>query len=120
MHGPRKRLSSKTGGWCVIDGGNGRCRLKCDIVGRSRKQVVMVDRNFVVEKLTVKGKCLTYKQVIGRAMNEGNLFQVEGSFSQPNGHMCEKMLDWAIDSTAQLGGDLLELYCGAPLDRSGG
>jgi len=74
-------------------------RLKCDIVGRSRKQIVLADRNFVVEKLNVKGEILSYKQV-------------EGSFSQPNGFMCEKMLEWAIDSTQGLGGDLLELYCG--------
>lgn len=74
-------------------------RLNCDIVGRSRKQQVHVDRNFVVEKLSVAGRELVYKQV-------------EGSFSQPNGRICEKMLEWTLEVTKSIGGDLLELYCG--------
>ena len=36
----------------------------------------------------------------------------EGSFTQPNARVCEKMLGWACDVAQNLGGDLLELYCG--------
>lgn len=39
--------------------------------------------------------------------------QVEGSFSQPNGRVCCKMLEWAQKVTSgSTSGDLLELYCG--------
>lgn len=38
--------------------------------------------------------------------------QVEGAFSQPNGGMCQQMLNWAVGATRGAGGDLLELYCG--------
>ncbi len=38
--------------------------------------------------------------------------QIENSFTQPNGPVAQKMLDWAIDCTRDSEGDLLELYCG--------
>jgi tRNA (uracil-5-)-methyltransferase len=38
--------------------------------------------------------------------------QVEGAFSQPNGGVCQHMLNWAVDATKGSSGDLLELYCG--------
>ena len=38
--------------------------------------------------------------------------QVEGSFTQPNGGVNRQMLGWACQQAAELGGDLLELYCG--------
>jgi tRNA (uracil-5-)-methyltransferase len=38
--------------------------------------------------------------------------QVAGCFSQPNGGMCQQMLNWAVDVTKGSSGDLLELYCG--------
>jgi len=38
--------------------------------------------------------------------------QVENSFTQPNGIVNEKMLEWALDVTKDCSGDLLELYCG--------
>ena len=38
--------------------------------------------------------------------------QVAGSFSQPNGEVCQQMLSWAVDVTRGSSGDLLELYCG--------
>lgn len=58
-----------------------------------------MDRDFVIESLPVNGKQLTYKQV-------------ENSFTQPNGEVAIKMLEWAIDITRDSSGDLLELYCG--------
>ena len=72
---------------------------KVDIVGRARKQKIIMDRDFVVEELVVNHRKLFYKQI-------------ENSFTQPNAHVAVKMLEWAIDVTKQSEGDLLELYCG--------
>ncbi|QYJ90167.1 tRNA (uridine(54)-C5)-methyltransferase TrmA [Shewanella halotolerans] len=74
-------------------------KFKVDIIGRARKQKLVMDRDFVIESLPVSGKQLTYKQV-------------ENSFTQPNGEVAIKMLEWAIDITRDSNGDLLELYCG--------
>ena len=69
------------------------------IIGRSRGQKVVLLQDFVTEKLTVKNKQFIYRQI-------------EGSFTQPNAGVCEKMLEWACKCAEQTGGDLLELYCG--------
>jgi len=74
-------------------------KLGIHIIGRSRKQKILLDQDFVVEVLTVKGREYYYKQI-------------EGSFTQPNGKVCELMLEWAVENSKGLGGDLLELYCG--------
>ncbi|UJF19459.1 tRNA (uridine(54)-C5)-methyltransferase TrmA [Vibrio sp. SS-MA-C1-2] len=70
-----------------------------NIIGRARKQKIVLDQEFVIEKLKVHDDILTYKQV-------------ENSFTQPNGEVAQKMLEWAVDCTAESEGDLLELYCG--------
>lgn len=54
--------------------------------GRRRGQKVCVDADEVQEVLSVDGQQL--KQV-----------QVEASFSQPNGGMCQHMLSWARSAT---------------------
>lgn len=72
------------------------------ILGRAKKQVIELDRNYVVEELTVNGRKIKQKQV-------------EGSFTQPNATICQKMLEWSLDVTAAAtdnSRDLLELYCG--------
>ena len=69
------------------------------LIGRARKQKICLDDDFVIEKLNVHGQPLIYKQV-------------ENSFTQPNGGINQKMLEWAIDITKDATGDLLELYCG--------
>ncbi|MDG6881369.1 tRNA (uracil(54)-C(5))-methyltransferase [Phocoenobacter uteri] len=69
------------------------------LVGRATKQKIIVDRDYVEEKLTVDGKEYIYRQV-------------ENSFTQPNAKMNIKMLEWARSCTANSEGDLLELYCG--------
>jgi tRNA (uracil-5-)-methyltransferase len=38
--------------------------------------------------------------------------QIEGGFTQPNGGVNRQMLGWACAQATDLGGDLLELYCG--------
>lgn len=72
---------------------------KINFIGRARKQKVVLDQEFVIEKLNVNDKEYTYKQV-------------ENSFTQPNGKVAQKMLEWAVDCTKESKGDLLELYCG--------
>ncbi|MCU4676379.1 tRNA (uridine(54)-C5)-methyltransferase TrmA [Catenovulum sp. 2E275] len=70
-----------------------------NIIGRARKQKVLVEQDYVTEKLTVAGQTYSYQQV-------------ENSFTQPNGLINQAMLEWASSISAQLNGDLLELYCG--------
>ncbi len=74
-------------------------QLGINIVGRSRKQKIVLDRDYVDETLNVNSRTYHYKQI-------------EGGFTQPNGKVCEKMLEWAVNNSRDLGGDLLELYCG--------
>lgn len=69
------------------------------ILGRSKKQKIVLTQDFVTEQLQVNGKTYRYRQI-------------EGSFTQPNAVVCQKMLTWASDCAQHLGGDLLELYCG--------
>jgi tRNA (uracil-5-)-methyltransferase len=73
------------------------------VVGRSRKQRVLVEAAEVEEVLEVPGRgALRYRQV-------------EGAFSQPNAGVCAQMLGWAAAATAgpdSAAHDLLELYCG--------
>jgi len=38
--------------------------------------------------------------------------QPEGAFTQPNGEVCQKMLNWAFEALGERDDDLLELYCG--------
>lgn len=70
-----------------------------NIIGRARKQKLIMDKDFVIESLTVNNEQLQYHQI-------------ENSFTQPNGKVSVKMLEWAIDVTKNSQGDLLELYCG--------
>jgi len=70
-----------------------------NFIGRAKKQKILLDKDFVIERLNVNGRVYTYKQV-------------ENSFTQPNAQIATKMLEWAIDCTKQSTGDLLELYCG--------
>ncbi|MGI9283302.1 MAG: tRNA (uridine(54)-C5)-methyltransferase TrmA [Endozoicomonas sp.] len=69
------------------------------IIGRARKQKIVLDRDYVVESLNVLGKTYQYTQV-------------ENSFTQPNASINEHMLGWASNVCDGLKGDLLELYCG--------
>ncbi|QDP02502.1 tRNA (uridine(54)-C5)-methyltransferase TrmA [Thalassotalea sp. PS06] len=69
------------------------------IIGRARKQKEIIGKDFVTEELKVDGKQFRYHQV-------------ENSFTQPNGGVNEKMLSWARAATKDIGGDLVELYCG--------
>ena len=69
------------------------------IIGRARKQKRVLDRDFVTESLCIAGKVYHYRQY-------------EGSFSQPNAKVCEKMVEWILSHCEPAESDLLELYCG--------
>lgn len=69
------------------------------IIGRARKQKLVLAQDYVIETLEVKERQYRYTQV-------------ENSFTQPNADINEKMLTWAVDSSKGIGGDLVELYCG--------
>ncbi|MFL0802384.1 MAG: tRNA (uridine(54)-C5)-methyltransferase TrmA [Agarilytica sp.] len=73
--------------------------LGCKIIGRSRGQKIALSEDFIVERFQVADKEYHYQQV-------------ETGFTQPNAAVCQSMLNWAIQSASDIGGDLLELYCG--------
>lgn len=69
------------------------------LIGRSRKQKIVLDRDWLLEAFELEGRHLQFQQI-------------EGSFTQPNAGVNLHMLAWARARAAGLGGDLLELYCG--------
>lgn len=73
--------------------------LDAHIVGRSRKQKIIVSRDHVDEVLELAQGSFRYRQF-------------EQGFTQPNGAVNRKMIDWACEHARGPGGDLLELYCG--------
>lgn len=74
-------------------------RLDAQIIGRSRGQKRVLERDWLLEAFEVDGRHLQYQQI-------------EGSFTQPNAGVNRQMLGWARQQAEGLGGDLLELYCG--------
>ena len=77
-----------------------RQKYKIDIIGRAKKQKIIIDKDYVTEELTINQRNYTFKQV-------------ENSFTQPNALVNVKMIEWALDITKNSQGDLLELYCGS-------
>jgi tRNA (uracil-5-)-methyltransferase len=69
------------------------------VIGRSRKQKLVIGNEFVHEVLAIDGEEFHYRQY-------------EQSFSQPNGRVNIRMIEWACAQASALRGDLLELYCG--------
>jgi tRNA (uracil-5-)-methyltransferase len=69
------------------------------IVGRSRKQKIVIGQDYIQEVLRVHGVHYRYRQY-------------EQSFSQPNARVNIAMIEWACERARGLAGDLLELYCG--------
>ncbi|WP_345977748.1 tRNA (uridine(54)-C5)-methyltransferase TrmA [Sulfurimonas sp. HSL3-7] len=70
------------------------------VIGRSRKQKVVIGEDFVTETLTINGKPFKFRHI-------------ENSFTQPNPRVNEKMIGWSLKQFEGISGDLLELYCGA-------
>jgi tRNA (uracil-5-)-methyltransferase len=77
-----------------------RQKFKIDIIGRAKKQKIILDKDYVTEKLLINQRKFTFKQV-------------ENSFTQPNAQVNVMMIEWALDITQNSQGDLLELYCGS-------
>lgn len=69
------------------------------IIGRSRKQKLILGNNWVCERLPVAGEEYSYHQY-------------EQAFTQPNARVNIRMIEWACQTAEALDGDLLELYCG--------
>lgn len=69
------------------------------LVGRSRRQKVVIGRDYVREVLAIHGREYAFRQY-------------EQAFTQPNGEVNIHMIEWACEQAKGLGGDLLELYCG--------
>lgn len=72
------------------------------LIGRARKQKIMLDQDYVIERLEVDNKTFIYQQI-------------ENSFTQPNARVAQKMLGWArqmCDKYIEPTADLIELYCG--------
>lgn len=69
------------------------------IIGRARKQQLVLTQDYVEETLTIFGESYSYKQI-------------EGGFTQPNAKVNEQMIMWACNRAKETSGDLLELYCG--------
>ncbi len=75
-------------------------KLGCKIIGRSRKQKVILSDDFVIEKLHIDSREFIYKQY-------------DGGFTQPNPTVNIKMIEWSINQAKKVGyGDFLESYCG--------
>lgn len=70
------------------------------IIGRSRKQKIILSQDYVTETLHIKNRDYRY-------------IHIENSFTQPNALVNEKMVSWSLEQLDNIGGDLLELYCGA-------
>ncbi|WP_339720896.1 tRNA (uridine(54)-C5)-methyltransferase TrmA [uncultured Paraglaciecola sp.] len=77
-----------------------RQKYKIDIIGRAKKQKIILDKDYVSEELTINQRNFAFKQI-------------ENSFTQPNARVNIKMIEWALDITKNSQGDLLELYCGS-------
>ena len=73
--------------------------LDTPIIGRSRKQKVVLSRDYITEKLPIEDNEFIYRHY-------------EGGFTQPNPYVNIKMIEWAKKMAKNLGGDLLEAYCG--------
>lgn len=73
--------------------------LGVSLIGRSKGKRVVIGRDYAVEALEVAGRTFRYRQP-------------EGAFTQPNGTVNQKMLNWAYEALGSRDDDLLELYCG--------
>ena len=79
-------------------------RLKIFVVGRSRKQKLVLSQDTVREVLPLAD---------GDTLRHFSYQQMEGCFTQPNADICISMLNWVSSVAAtEDNQDLLELYCG--------
>lgn len=70
------------------------------VIGRAKKQRLVISRDYVTEKLIINQQAFYYQQQ-------------ENSFTQPNAAINCKMIEWVCSHLSdQENRDLLELYCG--------
>jgi len=74
-------------------------QLQIHIIGRARKQKIILSQEYITETLEIEGQQYHYRYY-------------EGGFTQPNPYVNEKMITWAIEQVKESKGDLLETYCG--------
>lgn len=73
-------------------------KYKIKLIGRSRKQKLVLSEDCINEELSI--------------LNQKYKFQYkEGGFTQPNQKVNEKMIEWVLQNSEQKD-DLCELYCG--------
>ncbi|OHE09502.1 MAG: tRNA (uridine(54)-C5)-methyltransferase TrmA [Sulfurimonas sp. RIFOXYD12_FULL_33_39] len=70
------------------------------IIGRSRKQKVVIGQDYVTEILNINSQIFKFNYI-------------ENSFTQPNSIVNEQMIEWSLSGLSGTDKDLLELYCGA-------
>jgi len=73
-------------------------KLNIKIIGRSRKQKVILSDDYITDTLAIDSKDYKFQYF-------------EGGFTQPNQKVNEKMVEWVIKNSNHTG-DLCELYCG--------
>jgi len=73
-------------------------QLKIKIIGRSRKQKVIVSDDFIDETLDISGEKFYFRYS-------------EGGFTQPNQNVNTQMVSWVLNNI-DAKDDLCELYCG--------
>ncbi len=74
-------------------------KLNIKIIGRSRKQKVVLSKDYIEEELKINNKNFFFEYK-------------EGGFTQPNSHVNVKMIEWVLDKLEVSNKDLCELYCG--------
>lgn len=74
-------------------------KLNIKIIGRSRKQKIVLSSDFINESLNINSQ-------------EFKFAYEENGFTQPNTTVNIKMIEWVLNNTKDSNKDLCELYCG--------
>ncbi|MDD3026285.1 MAG: tRNA (uridine(54)-C5)-methyltransferase TrmA [Aliarcobacter skirrowii] len=74
-------------------------KLNIKIIGRSRKQKIVLSSDFINESLNINSQ-------------EFKFAYEENGFTQPNTSVNIKMIEWVLNNTLNSSKDLCELYCG--------
>jgi len=69
------------------------------IIGRSRKQKVVLENDYIEEKLPINNTIYNFRYI-------------EGGFTQPNSKVNIGMIEWVLNNIENSQKDLCELYCG--------
>ncbi|WP_072682358.1 tRNA (uridine(54)-C5)-methyltransferase TrmA [Arcobacter sp. LA11] len=73
--------------------------LNIKIIGRSRKQKVILENDYIDEILEINDNPFYFRYK-------------EGGFTQPNSNVNIKMIEWVLNNIEKTDNDLCELYCG--------